>query len=342
LAPDAGHLQTLSDPTEENAATPSFHSNPLYMRLMCFVFVLLFSGAAANGQTTATRTPVKILDFGGLYSTFDWKAEPTAELKTSLGDALAETVMRASNESAWPTGIASLGERAKNRAEMPAYTAYYLTTVSKSIAVLVVPAAENRDMPADMQPASDIYFLILDNGIEFDNETISEEDSEDLSTQGFEAQMNALTLDFSNGFSNVVNMQIDESEDGMVVMYGTLVPLDGTTALYFIEDLFAATTNFHAEFPGSTDPAVALKKYRELVQKVESLKLSCCGLSKLDEEVVGKRRSQVFNAHDSKGKMAPAYLNMSIQVSIEQGEEFDKAGQLVTNWFPVLDIYGRE
>lgn len=308
---------------------------------MCFVFVLLFSGAAAIGQTTVTRTPVKILDFGQMYTTFDWKPEPTADLKTSLGDALAATVIRASNESAWPPGIASLGERAKNRAEMSAYTAYYIARVSKSVAVLVVPAAENRDMPADMQPTSDIYFLILDNGIEFEDET-EPMASEIASTEGFAAQINEIAQDFANGFVNVVNMQIDESEDGMVVMYGTLVPLEGTTALYFIEDLFAATTNFHAEFPGSTDPAVALKSYQALILKIESLQLTCCGLSKLDELVNGNRRRQIFNTSDSKGNMEQAFQNMAIEISIEQGETFDKNGQLVTFWIPVLDIYEHE
>ncbi|HRI60292.1 MAG TPA: hypothetical protein PK228_11230 [Saprospiraceae bacterium] len=320
---------------------PHFFPNPLYMRLMCFVFVLLFSAVAAIGQTAVARTPAKVLDFGQLYSTFNWEAPVITELKANLGDALAAKVINASTETAWPTGIASLDSRTQNRSQMAAYTVYYLTTVGENKAVLVVPAAENRAMPANMQSAGDIYFLVTRTAVEFKS-AAAPVASAAAPTGSFATQINEITEDFGNGFVNLTNDLLDEDEDAMILIYGSRVSLEGATELYFYEDLYAAATTFHAAFPGSTDPAVALKSYRELVRKIESLQLTCCSLSNSEEQVDGNRHGQVFTAYDPKGNLNIDYQNMAIEVRIEQGETFDKDGHVVSNWIPVLDIYEHE
>ena len=307
---------------------------------MCFAFVLLFSGVSTFGQAPATLTPARILDFGQLYSTFNWDADSKAELQTRLGKTLADQVIPASAETAWPSGIASLDGRTQNRLAMANYTVYYLTALTKSLAVVVVPAAENKHMPANMQAAGDIYFVVTGSAVEFKNAaTPVVANVAPAFSATFAAQMNEITTDFANGFVNMTNEVIGEDEDEMIIVYGARIPLEGAAELYFSEDLYAASTSFHAAFSGSTDPAVALKFYRELVRKVESLKLACCGLSKSEEQVDGNRRSQQFNTYDPKGEMSIDYQNMAIEVRMEQGEIFDKDGQLVSNWITVLDIY---
>jgi len=155
----------------------------------------------------------------------------------------------------------------------------------------------------------------------------------------FSAQLDEITRDFSNDFANVVNMVLDQDNDNLLVTYGTLVPLEGTSRLYFVEDLFASATNFYAEFPGSTNIATALTAYRALTRKVETLKLSCCGLSKGEEHINGNRHTQPFRTHNPNGKMDVAYQSMVIEVYLLQDEVFDNKGQLVPEWRPALVIY---
>jgi len=308
------------------------------MRLTIFTFAFLFFSTVAFGQEATKRSPVKSLDFDQMYSTPHWKPDEVTALKANLGNAMAETVIRASNEAAWPEGIASLGSRAQNKAQMAGYKTYFLANMDAHRVILVVPAAENRSMPESMQPAGDIYFVFLKVGVQLESIATTAA-AVALITDDFSAQMDEITRDFSNGFANVVNMILEQDNENLLVTYGTLVPLDGTSRLYFLEDLFASTTNFYAEFPGSTNIATALVGYRALVRKVEALKLSCCGLSKGEEQVSGNRYTQPFRAFDSKGNMDAAYQSMVIEVYLLQDEAFDKKGQLVPEWRPALVIY---
>lgn len=309
------------------------------MRSSFSIFILLLSGTAVFAQPSVSRTPAKVIDFGQMYSTYNWDEENTAALRAKVGNALTEKIVLASVESAWPSGIASLTERNNNRSKMAAYTVYYLTTFNESIVVLQVPATENRGMSADMQPASDIYFIINKSGVELNPASTVTVVTVPDAAEGFAAQMNLITENFSDGFVSLTNELLQEDEEGFMLIYSSRVMLEGATQIYFIEDLLAASTIFHAEFPGSADPAVALKVYRGLVQKIGTLKLSVCGLVKQDEQVEGNRYSQFFSTSEKQGKIDIAYENMIIEVSIEQGETFDNAGQLISNWVPVITIY---
>ena len=318
---------------------------PLLMRLMCFTTVLLFCGAPAFGQTPDRQITATVLDFGQLYSTFDWDLAAVAELKASLGAALAETVVRASTEAAWPSGIASLEARTQNRPLMASYKLYYLTTVGEDKTVLVAPVADNRQMPENMQSTGDLYFLVSNSAVTLSSVTppvhsiAAPSAGMATSTSGFAAQMAEIIRDFPSGFVNVTNAMIDEDEEGMTMVYGSRVPLDGATQLSFTEDLLSASTIFHAVFPGSPDPATARQAYRELVRKIELLQLPCCPLAKSDEQVEGNRHSQTFLAYDPQGKLHADYRNMVITVRLEQGETFAQNGLLVSDWRPVLDVY---
>lgn len=317
------------------------------MRLLSVVFVLLLSAFTAIAQT-ASLTPAKVLDFGQLYSTFDWGEAPVAELKAALGDALATKVINGSVESAWPSGIASLEGRTDNQPKMADYKVYYLTTVDEK-AVLFIPSAENKQMPADMQPVGDIYFLLSRSAVEVNGAStpapvtlttpVPTTKPTAAPAAGFAAQMNNIVQDYANDFIHLTGAQIDEDEDGLVIQYSSEAPLEGAASLFFIEDLMSATTSFHAEFPGSPDPAVAVKAYRALVKKVEALKLTACKLSKQEEQVEGNVHKQVFQAYDPAGKLDLAYQGMLLEVRIIQGEVFDKNGQTVSNWYVMLEVY---
>lgn len=136
------------------------------MRLIAFVFLLFVSNNILTAQTTPVRKPAQVLDFGQLYPTFNWGVT-TDQLRADVGNTLADAIMAASNETAWPAGIATPATRKLNRAKMASYTLYYVTSLNKEIAVLLAPAAENQGMPTDMQPAKDIYFVVALGAVEW-------------------------------------------------------------------------------------------------------------------------------------------------------------------------------
>lgn len=309
------------------------------MRYIYILFTLFWTISNSIAQNSVVRQNAQVLDYGQLYSTIFWDEVNTADLSSKLGSSLTEKVILASTESAWPAGIATLTSRIENKHKMMGYTVYYLCSLVDGRSLLVVPALENQGMPANMQPEKDIYFILLSTAVAMDPESTDEMDPEEVPSENFEHQMNVITLDFSHDFSNVTNMQLEESEDGMFVIYGTRVMLNGSSQLYFTEDIFAGATTFHADFPGSTDPLVALNLYQALVQKVVALQLTCCPLIKKEELKEGKLRTQTFQTYDPNGKMDAAYQNMVIEVRLIQGENFGKEGQLLPEWRPTLDIY---
>lgn len=290
-------------------------------------------GTSATGQAFAVGTPIKVIDYGELYSTYNWGEAERAVVNAIYGD-LAEDVIASSRETGWPAGIANFDVRSTNREKMNGYTLFFLTMLNDYTAILLVPEVENSFMPEDMQPEDDIYFIVTLKGIEAKPTGVAAPIS-----KGFAAQMDEITQDFKNGFANVTNAIIHEDEEGFSFYYGTLVPLDGSDEIYFIEDLMAASTIFHAGFPGNTDPAVAQVAYRELVSKVEALNLSCCPLAKDEELVVGNSRSQTFRPFNPKGNLDVAFQNMVIEIRLEQGETFDNDGQILDFWIPVISIF---
>jgi hypothetical protein len=305
-----------------------------------FFPALLLCSATLAAQPAITRTTARVTDFGQLYSTFSWEPAAMAELETKLGPALAKTVMAASNEAAWPAGIASLNGRIENREGMNAYTLYHIATLQENKVVLLAPALENRNMPGSMQPASDIYFIVGLQGVELSgiSVTVKTTIADPPRAESFATQLEMLTRDFSEGFINMKGEQTDEDEEGMTYQYASRVHLEGASQVYFMEDLMSASTVFQAVFPGSTDPAIALKAYRNLVRQVEALKLTCCPLSKKDERVDGNRHSQSFQAYDPNGRLEVAYQSMILEVYLVQGETTHN-GQMVSNWIPMLSIY---
>ena len=151
---------TASEGSRDETPITYFYSNLFSMRLMCVAFLLCVIHAEASSQEIIL-TPVRVTDFGALYSTYNWSPEKQAELGELLGDSLAKQVIPNSTEDVWPAGIFSLSGRMTLRPKMADYALYHLTTMSDGTAVLVVPAKENAHMQSDMRPElRDIYFMI--------------------------------------------------------------------------------------------------------------------------------------------------------------------------------------
>jgi hypothetical protein len=305
------------------------------MRLMLVLLAVLRLGTIASGQDFAIGTLIRVLNFGEVYSTFTWDESTKKTIAAEFG-YLPETLVFNASESGWPVGIASLDARARNKRLMDDYTLFFMDMMNEHVAILLAPKAENSSMPADMRPVNDIFFIINANAIE-----VKSMEAPAVSSQGFAAQMEAITQDFKNGFSNVVNEIIHQDTDALLIYYGTQVPMDGADEIFFLEDLMSASTIFHAGFPGHIDPANALAAYQELVRKVEALTLGCCNMTKSAETVEGNTRRQPFFTDASKGNVALEYKSMVIEVSLERGETFDSEGQILDFWIPVLAVYER-
>lgn len=224
------------------------------------------------------------------------------------------------------------------------YTMYYLMKMTDGNAVFLIPSDENKHMAESMQPVAVIYFVMSYDalGIATDSElsVIDDEPTEVTSLDNFDSQIKAILFDFDEDLVNTIGDIIDVGEDETFMLYTSEIELEHASVIYIYEDFLSASILFHAEFNGYPDPAHALKAYRELVIKVESLTLSCCELTIGEESVTGNAYRQSF--HVINHPEIEAYENLILAVHIEQHEAFDKHGQLVSDWRPTLDIYFNE
>lgn len=310
------------------------------MRTLTLISLFFVSINLLTAQPHSPRTFVLITDFGQLYSSYDWK-KSDVELTESLGKILADEVMAGSIESAWPEGIRSVLSRVENRSLMAFYRVYYITTLKNTVVILGAKANENRHMPENMQSEKDIFFVVGHSGVDLSNvkkttlpATLSS------GPDNFSAQLSEITADFANLFSKTTgNIHETEGEDDMIFTYDSRVDLEGTSFTFLIEDMYASSVTFHAEFPASTDFDSALKSYRKVIQLVEASNLACCIMKKDAEYVNSNNNMQNFRLAEQRNKADNKYLLMNIVVYLEKGEAFDKNGLVVSDWRPVLEVY---
>ena len=62
------------------------------MRQILLVSLFFVAVSQIAAQTAITRKPAKVLDFGQMYSTYNWETVGT-ELRTNLGNTLANAVI---------------------------------------------------------------------------------------------------------------------------------------------------------------------------------------------------------------------------------------------------------
>lgn len=308
------------------------------MKVFQFIVALLAFHFSAVAQKYQVGTPIRVLDYGQLYSTYNWDEDAQAALNTQLG-SLAEAVILNSVESAWPEGIASLDARSANQAAFAGYTLFYLTTLATGQVVLFVPAIENSMMPAGMAPPKDIYFIISESATEAGMKPPSTSAPDLEPAVGFGASMETLTQDFPNLFINLFNSEYQEDVDGLVTFHGCNFTMEDAELMYFIDDLLAGSTIFRAAFAGNEDPAKTLVTYSKLVRMVEALKLNCCPLLKATEIVAGNKHTQLFHVNYAGTKINIDYQGMAIEVSTEQTEEMLEDGNVGSVWVPVIYIY---
>lgn len=308
------------------------------MRYLTFFVSLVFLATVAKGQVKQTislyyhKEPVRIIHPGNVFSTVDWKPEMKAELVEMLGEETAGEVIRGSNESAWPSDIASLGVRVSNYTKMLDYKCQYLTRVNKNMVVLLVSASENTHMEKGMKPKVDFYLVMQDNAIKTSYSETTDQ------VQEFFDNLVIIINDFEEGFVNLMGEELDYISESNESIFDCNVPLEGAYDLTFHEIDAGGNISLRAKFLGDIDPQSAQVMFRDLAYKVSVTELSCCTLIKKPETARGNSRSQDFEVTVKTGRN-PVYQKMVINVSLEAYEAFNTEGQTVTEWEPVIYIY---
>jgi hypothetical protein len=133
--------------------------------LLMLLFLLPITLSAQVLKVNAT-----IVDPGSLFSTYDFTEDigmlkPAAKLQ-GAGKILTDITIY-SQESSWPEGLNNLDSRLANREEFFKYTVYKIVATA-DYCILVVPAAENRNLDAKFKPTRDIYFIMETVGVDFE------------------------------------------------------------------------------------------------------------------------------------------------------------------------------
>ena len=97
----------------------------------------------------------------------------------SFADLLLWVPIR-ETESSWPEGLNSLDSRLENREEFFKYTVYKIVATA-DYCILVIPAAENRNLDPKFKPTRDIYFIMETKGVDFEgNITVRTVETEEV------------------------------------------------------------------------------------------------------------------------------------------------------------------
>lgn len=138
--------------------------------LLMLLFLLPITLSAQVLKVNAT-----IVDPGSLFSTYDFTEDigmlkPAAKLQ-GAGKILTD-ITNYSQEGKWPEGLNNLDSRLENREEFFKYTVYKIVATA-DYCILVVPAAENKNLDTKFKPTRDIYFVMETVGVDFEGNTAS-------------------------------------------------------------------------------------------------------------------------------------------------------------------------
>ncbi len=194
-------------------------------KLLMLLFLLPITLSAQVVKVKAT-----IVDPGSLFSTYDFTEDigmlkPAAKLQ-GAGKILTD-ISTYSQESKWPEGLNNLDSRLENREEFFKYTVYKIVSTA-DYCVLVVPAAENKNLDAKFKPAKDIYFIMETVGVDFEGNTAvrivetedayvegdfgDEEENEDVEAQVYITEPGDLYSTFNLQESTEARAALVESE----------------------------------------------------------------------------------------------------------------------------------
>lgn len=293
------------------------------------------------GPLQVNRIPVRITSATGIFPAFQWQENLGVlnELRNTLGPR-ADEVMAYSREEQWPSGLRTAASRQANLQAISEYKAYLLTLLPKNLAVLVIPAVENRIQPAPLQPARDIYFILPKYAIEEQEQPANPEIRVSAGTGlSFTAQLTQIIEDFPNNFANMKGDAI-EQELQVEQHYRSRMPLANARETYFDEPKGGSRLSFVASFPQSGRMEEALELYRNLVQQIDQVRLSGLRLMKNNEVTSQEMRSTSFFPFDFTGDLDPRFKTMLLEVRLVKS--FDRIdNQMVPVWYPALTIYNR-
>lgn len=135
-----------------------------YFKTPISIAAILICCAATTAFSQKAK-PIKIVDPGELYSTYDLQQTEKDEISKQVKSGEYEYILTHCNEDSWPEGINTLDERLENVEAIKNYKAFKVAKLD-AIYVVKIPAKDNKKIKGDMKPEHDFYFIIGEKGIE--------------------------------------------------------------------------------------------------------------------------------------------------------------------------------
>ena len=118
---------------------------------------------------------VAIVEPGDIFSTFNMQDNQSAHEALVESGILDEEQFSylsiKATENSWPSGIATLSERIKNRELFKQYVAYFAAVfgVESEYVLIWIPLYGNEHMPENMQPVNEegFYFIVKSSGVAY-------------------------------------------------------------------------------------------------------------------------------------------------------------------------------
>lgn len=108
--------------------------------------------------------PVQIKDSAFLYSTYRLTESDKEALREEWSGEVVALVEKYAHEDAWPPAIDNFRSREKIRAQINGYVALALGEIEDKY-VLIIPARLNEELPRNMRPERDIFFIMGKEGV---------------------------------------------------------------------------------------------------------------------------------------------------------------------------------
>lgn len=141
----------------------------------CATILLLSIGCKIfETKTIQSLKAVSITDPGEIIAPYNLREDTAAAAAVNSLPAYTakqkEEVFTYCREIHWPTGMASLPNRQRNREYIKKYQAYLLTSFNHAtkgtLNILLIPKEQNNSVTAPMALEHDIYIVITSKGIE--------------------------------------------------------------------------------------------------------------------------------------------------------------------------------
>lgn len=268
--------------------------------------------AVAQDFGKVTPVPARLLDMSLLYPNYRWELDlPTDRmLRQQFGVSKWAEIVQQAQETAWPPGLRSRDDRDENRDRLCDVRVYFLRRFSIDKILLWVPAQENKHLPSYLQPATDIYFIMREGGMEL-IDTLKPAFPTTL-----EAQLDVLLREYVQGFSGIV----DTSQVPSLTLEGKQEAvhlfLEGARIAYVNQSLDGHWASYTAIFPTQGNLQEAVAQYERLQKRISAARLTACPLVLSKEANVENRYYARFFTHDFTGDLDSRYKNLSLTLQL--------------------------